>query len=209
MSLLEQNRTTGSIQSTRKGILLAAVLCGIVFLIVGDSHWSNEHILHETIEWLGIGLIVLCIVGRTWCTLYIGGHKNDVLIADGPYSISRNPLYLFSILGAIGVGAQLGSVMMAVTSGFIAWIVFLRMAMAEEARLVEAFGEAYRHYLDRVPRLLPRFPLWQDRALLQVQPKLVVTTFFDALIFLLAIPIAEGFEYLHEIGILPTYFTVP
>jgi protein-S-isoprenylcysteine O-methyltransferase Ste14 len=209
MSFLDQGQTAGLIHSLRKEILLAAIVGSIVFLMVGNSHWSEEHFLHEAIEWCGIALIVLCIVGRTWCTLYIGGQKNHVLITDGPYSISRNPLYLFSIVGAVGVGAQIGSLAIALASGFIAWVVFARTAMIEEAVLQDTFGNDYRRYLDHVPRFLPKLSLWQDRAVLQVRPKLVVTTFLDALVFLLAIPVAEGFEYLHAIGVLPTYLTVP
>jgi hypothetical protein len=44
---------------------------------------------------------------------------------------------------------------------------------------------------------------------LTVNPRLIVTTFFDAAIFLVAIPIAELFEWLHEIGALPTLLAVP
>ena len=38
------------------------------------------------IEWAGIVLIVACILGRTWASLYIGGRKIDALVMDGPYS---------------------------------------------------------------------------------------------------------------------------
>jgi hypothetical protein len=36
-----------------------------------------------------------------------------------------------------------------------------------------------------------------------------VTTFVDALVFLLAVPIAEGIEYLQDIGVLPVYIFLP
>ena len=34
-------------------------------------------------------------------------------------------------------------------------------------------------------------------------------TFADALVFLLAVPVAEGFEYLREIGMIPTLLALP
>ncbi|MGH6770089.1 MAG: methyltransferase family protein [Xanthobacteraceae bacterium] len=209
MSYLDQGQAARQSRSARKGVLLTAIVTSIALLVVSDSSWSDSHFLHETIEWCGIALIVVCIVGRTWCTLYIGGRKNHSLVTDGPYSISRNPLYLLSIVGAVGVGAQVGSMAIALVAGFIAWVVFVRTAMIEEASLQTIFGASYRRYLAEVPRFLPRPSLWQDRVTVQVQPKLVVTTFTDALVFLLAIPVAEGFEYLHAAGVLPTYFTVP
>jgi protein-S-isoprenylcysteine O-methyltransferase Ste14 len=136
----------GPDQSARKAVLWVAIVAGIAFLLVGDSRWSSEHILHETIEWIGIGLIAICIVGRTWCCLYIGNYKNQVLVTNGPYSVSRNPLYLFSIIGAIGVGAQVGSIAIAFVCGFVTWAVLINSAMKEEKALLTNFSESYRQY---------------------------------------------------------------
>ena len=42
-------------------------------------------------------MILICILGRTWATLYIGGQKQRELVTKGPYSVVRNPLYLFTL----------------------------------------------------------------------------------------------------------------
>jgi protein-S-isoprenylcysteine O-methyltransferase Ste14 len=193
----------------RKAVLLIAIAVGIAFLFVGESQWPPHHPFHEPIEWVGLGLIAICITGRTWSSLYIGGIKSQSLVDLGPYSVSRNPLYLFSIIGAIGVGAQVGSVVIALTCGFIAWSILVGSIIREEEILLERFGDDYRRYLDAVPRLLPRPSLWRDTATIEVRPRIVVRTFVDALVFLAAYPIAEGLEYLHEIGWLPTLITLP
>ena len=203
------NAGEGPSQAARKAVLFAAVALGVAFLLIGDSRWDEANVLHEAIEWAGIGLIVFCILGRTWCSLYIGGRKNRELAQSGPYSVARNPLYLFSIIGAVGVGAQVGSMVLAAIAGAIAWLVFLQTAMREEAALLANFGTAYRDYMARVPRFLPRLANWRDSDTLEVRPQLVVTTFLDALIFLIAVPIAEGLEYLHEAGKLPTLLLLP
>jgi protein-S-isoprenylcysteine O-methyltransferase Ste14 len=195
--------------STRKAVLSTAVAAAIVFLLFGASRWDDRGWVHEAIEWSGIILIALCIVGRTWCSLYIGGRKNLTLVTDGPYSVSRNPLYFFSIVGAVGVGAQVGSIAIALICGFIAWAVFMHAVLKEEHALLAAFADDYRRYLFGVPRLLPRLSLWRDLAVVEVRPRLVVTTFVDALVFLLAVPIAEGIEYLQDIGVLPVYIFLP
>ena len=200
---------SGPSQVMRKLVLLASVVLAVVFLIVATSQWEDGSTIHEGIEWAGVTLIVICILGRTWSTLFIGGRKNNALTTDGPYSVSRNPLYLFSIIGAAGVGAQFGSFTVALVCGLFAWMVFLWTVWREEASLLRSFGDDYRKYVARVPRFLPNPALWHSPPTLTVNPRLIVTTFFDAAIFLVAIPIAELFEWLHEIGALPTLLVVP
>ncbi len=198
-----------SVQSIRKIVLLAFIVAGIAFVLVGDSRWPSGSFLHEAIEFFGLCLILLCICGRMLCTLYIGGRKIEALVTDGPYSIVRNPLYTLSIIGAIGVGAQLGSFTLALTTGAVAWLVFLLVILKEEQVLAARFGVSYETYVARVPRLLPDFALWRDVEKVEVNPRLVRVTALDASIFLLSIPLAEGFEYLHDAGLLPTLISLP
>jgi protein-S-isoprenylcysteine O-methyltransferase Ste14 len=199
----------GRVQLVRKAVLSAVVAATVVLLIFGDSYWTGGGPIHETIEWAGIGLIAFCIVGRTWSSIYIAGRKVKRLVSDGPYSVSRNPLYVFSIIGAAGAGAQLGSIVLALAAGFIAWLVFYVVVKKEERALTAKLGLPYRQYLSEVPRFLPNWSLWRDSEKVEVRPNLIVRTFIDACVFLLAIPLAEGFEYLHDIGILPVLATLP
>ena len=208
-SLPHSSVDIGSVQTIRKGVLLVAVTVLVLAFVFVASTWPEGHLVHETLEWAGIGLIVVCIVGRTWCSLYIGGRKSTEIVAVGPYSVTRNPLYVFSIIGAAGIGAQLGSIVLTVASCAIAWIVFLVVAMQEEKYLLAAHGDHYRVYLTRVPRFLPRLSRWQNVDILHVQPGVVVRTFFDACFFLVAIPAAEFFESLQDAGLVPILFRVP
>jgi protein-S-isoprenylcysteine O-methyltransferase Ste14 len=65
---------------------------------------NSYYILSKAMIIAGCLLIGCATVGRLWCAQYIAGYKNDVLVKWGPYSICRNPLYFFSLLGGIGVG---------------------------------------------------------------------------------------------------------
>lgn len=197
------------LQRTRKAVLLGGILLCIGFLLFGTSSWPGGTFMHETIEWIGIMLILIAIVGRTWCALYIGGRKAQVLTDSGPYSICRNPLYVFSILGGAGTGAQLGSIVMALVAGLTTWFVFLLVVRKEEEALVTLLGPAYEAYVQRVPRFIPNFSLWRDVESITVRPSLIVMTFLDALVFSLSIPLAEGIEYLHEQGFLLALVQLP
>lgn len=185
---------------------LAAILI-LAFALVGA--WVNEPLLHESIEAFGLGAIVLCIVGRCWCALYIGGRKAKALVNTGPYSITRNPLYLFSTLGAWGFGAQTGSLLVGAALALAVGIIFRLTVEREEEYLLGLMGSPYRAYLERTPRFIPDFRLWRGEEFVEIRPRVVVSTFLDGLVFLSAIPLAEGLEALQKTGFAPVLISLP
>ena len=199
----------GPSQRARKVVILAAIALASLALFVVTSRWPEGGFIHEIIEWIGMVLIGLCVAGRIWCSLYIGGRKNFELIQDGPYSLVRNPLYVFSIIGATGAGAQMGSIVAAFVYGSVTWAIFSWMAQVEETSMRSNFGEAYRDYAAKVPRLWPKLSGYHSRQSVEVYPHKVVATFFDAVLFWVAVPVMEGFDYLHTAGFLPTLLRLP
>ena len=199
------------IQHWRKHILSA--LFGLTLvpaaLFVGSYWWPRAKPLHKTIEWIGIILIFVCIFGRTWCSLYIGGRKKRELVTLGPYSLCRNPLYAFTVLGALGIGAQSGSMTLASAVAMATFAVFHTVVKREEAFLAQAFGPAFDRYAEQVPRFLPRFSAWKDASNMIVNPPLIARTFLDATLFLLAIPAAALLEELQKQGTLPVLLRLP
>ena len=117
-------------------------------------------------------------------------------------------MYSFAILSGVGVGAQVGSFVIGLVCGYIAWLILQRFATREETALEAEFGSLYQRYAERVPRFIPKVSLWQDVDVVEVWPRTVLA-FLDAAVFLIAIPIAEGIEYLHDIGALPAIFHLP
>jgi protein-S-isoprenylcysteine O-methyltransferase Ste14 len=198
-----------TVQAIRKIVLYIVAAIGVGIFAVTNSVAPSGSVVHEMIEWGGIVLIVICILGRTWSSLYIGGRKIEELVTTGPFSIMRNPLYFFSVIGAAGVGCQLGSVLMGVICAVLAYVVFLLVVKQEEQLLTERYGDVYRDYLARVPRFLPKPWLWHDEPTLTIRPPRVLTTFGDALVFLLSVPIAEVFEYFQEAGVIPVLMHLP
>ena len=152
------------------GLLVTLVIFAVAVLL---RQLALVLAVHETMRWIGAGLIFVCISGRTWCSLYIGGRKTHELVTTGPYSVSRNPLYVFSIIGAIGIGAQFGAVSVAVLAGVCAWLVHILVVRQEERLLLAEHGEAYAKYLAEVPRFFPRFSLWKNVDVLEVRPHAV------------------------------------
>lgn len=195
-------------QKLRRGVLAGLAVVLLAGFAV-TSAWARFPLAHAAVEDIGRVLIVACVIGRCWCTLYIGGRKGETLVTMGPYSVCRNPLYFFSFLGAAGVGAQTGSMVVALICTFVTWGVFRALVVREEAFLLERHGEAYAAYLRSTPRFVPNPILWRPVECVEVIPRRVVATFLDAMLFVAAIPVIEGFEKLQEVGWLPVLLNLP
>jgi protein-S-isoprenylcysteine O-methyltransferase Ste14 len=198
-----------AVQKVRKGAVLVALLALVGLTMVSQSATGLDSPLHEGIEAVGLAAIVFAIVGRAWCSLYIGGRKKAEIVSRGPYSISRNPLYIFSFFGAFGIGAQSGSLTLAVLFTLASLAVFYLTVRREEAWLGATFGAAYAAYKARTPRFLPNFALWRDEAELSIRPSFFLTTIRDGLVFLLAIPLFEAIDLAQAEGWLRVLARLP
>ncbi len=199
-----------AVQRRRKWALLALMIAGLILFGFATSRWQQSAPnFYEAIEWTGMIMILVCVAGRTWCSLYIGGRKKEELVVSGPYSVVRNPLYVFTLIGAVGVGLQMGSLVMGALCALATFIVFRVVIDREEAFLRSAFPDAFAKYASRVPKLWPNLATWTDTDMIVVSPKPVMRTFADSCLFLLAIPIAEGIDVLHTMGSLPVVLRLP
>lgn len=196
------------IQKIRKWAIGLSLLA-VVVLSTFTATWWGDGPTHEAVESIGLGAIVVSIVGRAWCSLYIGGRKKAEVVSTGPYSLSRNPLYVFSYAGAFGVGAQTGSMAIACLFVLIAVVVFHFTIDKEEAWLSAEFGASYRDYMARTPRCGPDFSKWRDEENLSIKPRFFLTTIRDGLVFLLAVPIFEAVDMAQAAGWAPVLFRLP
>lgn len=186
----------------RRRLAIGAVVVLLVAALFFVRSQSTGH-FHEYTEAFGLSLIVAAIIGRMWCTLYIGGRKSAEIVRSGPYSVTRNPLYVFSSIGAIGVGAQTGSIIIAVAFGVLCYLAFSMVIRTEEKFLKQNFGRPYEAYCADVPRFFPKFSLFRDDKELIVRPDRLYRTFTDGLVFFVAYPFFEFVEYLQDSHVLP------
>ena len=198
----------GSVQRRRKLALIIAGASAILMLPFTRTI-GEETLASEIMEIAGVMLIVFAILGRSWCTFYIGGRKGKEVIALGPYSVSRNPLYVFSLIGMFGIGAQTGSLLLGPLFLAIGLAVFVPVILAEEKALLRRFGAVYRSYLDRVPRFGPRLSEWRDAEIVPAYPVRVLRTATEGTLLLLALPLCESAEWFQESGYLPALIQIP
>lgn len=204
---------TGSVSAflARRRIALSraiAVTLGIAVLGVA-SRAPGDGAAHELLELLSYALLIVAVLGRSWCSVYIGGRKKRELVAAGPYSIVRNPLYVFSFLGVIGIGLASGTVTLPIVLCLVFAVYYVAVVRHEERILTELFGAAYVDYMARVPRWWPDFTLWRDDSRPQVEPRVVLMTMRDSVWFFAALPAFELIEWLQLMGYLPVLFHLP
>lgn len=97
------------------------------------------------------GLWSLLSLGRSFSVL----PEARRLVTDGPYSFTRNPLYLGELVAGVGVLLPSFGVFQALVLAVFVACQLWRMRWEEEV-LAHEFGSDFAGYRERVPRLLPR-----------------------------------------------------
>ena len=146
---------------------VAKRLFDISWYTADDKKWASLSYASFCISVL-YSIAVPLKLGTTW--FYIGGiiylvgfivlingyvtfatTPADELVVKGVYKISRHPLYFFTSVAFLGAGIASASwllLLLSVVSGIFTHLIVL----GEERRCLETYGDAYREYMDRVPR---------------------------------------------------------
>jgi len=156
-------------------------------------------------EVAGLVLLALAALGRIWCAVYINGRKDKELQTSGPYSITRNPLYVFSFAGAVGFGLAVENPWLSI--GLALWfVVYYSLTVSQEEHvLASLFGDDYARYCAVTPRWIPNFRLYREPPTLEVFPGRIAHAILDAMWFVWAFALWEVLEELRRMGIVHTW----
>lgn len=104
----------------------------------------------------GIVLAVSWALFYGWSIRYLlKGLKTTTLITDGPFALTRNPLYAsFFVFLLPGVACFMQS-WLVLTSIIVFYIVFRKYIKAEYAEMERIFGDDYRRYSAETNELIP------------------------------------------------------
>jgi protein-S-isoprenylcysteine O-methyltransferase Ste14 len=160
-------------------------------------------------EVAGTLAIFVAIAGRGWSLFYIGGRKNSQLVTTGPYSITRNPLYFFSLVGIAGVGAQTGSLLSMAMLIIAAYLAFDMAMRGEEAYLSSRYGRSFETYKQTVPRLWPDLSRWQECDDVPLNSGRAIGSLRDGIVFFGAWVAIELIRLGQADGILPVLWALP
>lgn len=192
---------------TRHTRWLGFLLAPLLAVSAPSEAWPEW--VREFFEMLGIAALLACFVGRIWSSIYVGGRKGVALVTIGPYSLVRNPLYVSSFLGVVGV-FSLGGMIVPLVVAMLIFALYYRMVVAqEETHLAATHGEAFADYAARVPRWIPSLRHYQDVETLEVRPHVIIAHLRDGSVFFVAFLLFETVQMLQASGILPVLLRIP
>jgi protein-S-isoprenylcysteine O-methyltransferase Ste14 len=121
------------------------------FLIVIVFAWFS-HPTRESMLW-GVPISMAGLALRAWAAGCLA--KNQRLATGGPYAHTRNPLYIGTLLVAVGLAVAARSGWLALLFAAVFLLVYLPVIQNEEQHLRVLFPE-YADYARAVPALWPR-----------------------------------------------------
>lgn len=192
-------------------ILVSKILGLFAFLSVFLSYSSiaDESGAHELFDMLGLFLVAICALGRLYTTAFLGGKKNTKLVTHGPFSIVRNPLYVFSLLGFTGIAFMTNHITLMLFVPLCFAILYWNLVQREEEFLQEKFGDEYKKYMKSVPRFVPNFSKFQMKDEITVNAQLLKNGAMDAIWWFSAYPVVELAEYVRDLGVFAPIVYIP
>jgi len=146
-------------------LLLVPAGLGVIFSVPVVGEGTLAASLFDAFAFV---FFILFVTFRLWSTLFVGGRKDKELATEGPYSVVRNPLYFGSFCFAIAVTLYAKSLLL--FGGTIAAVIlYSRFVIVPEEEVLEGlFGQQFRDYVRRTPRLIPNFSLYRAPASLSI-----------------------------------------
>lgn len=132
----------------------------ILFSIVLHFLFPIKTIIHSPYTYSGLVFILLGLGLNLWAVNLLKKEKTAVefhdtpqkLVVGGPFSLSRNPIYLGGVILLIGLAVFLGSMISFIFPVLLFLILNGFYIPVEEKRLLSIFGEEYQEYRYRVRR---------------------------------------------------------
>jgi protein-S-isoprenylcysteine O-methyltransferase Ste14 len=154
----------GALILTLRRIFGLALWLAIFAYLINPSWMSWASLpLSSWLRWSGAAIMALCVPLFYWLFSSLGKNitptvairKEHTLVTSGPYRWVRHPLYSVGFL-AFSAFSLLAANWFIFALLALAFIVLMRRTPIEEKRLIEHFGDAYREYMQRTGRYLPR-----------------------------------------------------
>jgi len=142
------------------GIILYAILPGwIAFLSISLPDWFRVIMVGVTALSIPLTLWGYRTLGKNWVHALdpskFQQRKREALVTSGPYHYVRNPIYLGAFTFIIALALVAANWLLLLPALVLITIIY-RQIDKEEAMLIDRFGDEYREYMKRTPRIIPK-----------------------------------------------------
>ena len=112
--------------------------------------------------WVGGAIFAIAFALVIWAivTIHKAGTRVETykptttIVVNGPYRVTRNPIYIGMFLGLIGLAIAFDSLWILATLALVYLVIRYGVVAREEAYLERKFGDVYLGYKSRVRRWL-------------------------------------------------------
>lgn len=144
---------------------LAGALCFVPFILI--LLFSSPLILPFSFigivfQFLGWIFLAIYFTFRIWSMLFVGGRKDQELITEGPYSMTRNPIYFGNSCFGLAVACFFNSLTLIIATLILCYFYLTYVVAIEEKVLGNLFGNQYLAYKQKTPRFFPSFALYHS-----------------------------------------------
>lgn len=140
-------------QISLKDFWICTFLSVAIFFIFTPFSRDRE-LLHTTLDIIGASLVFIGAIGRFITNLY---HYNDRINTKGPYSIVRYPKCVLAYIAMIGLSLVTCRIQLIALMPFMAGFIYLYLINRQDNLMILLYGDEFREYQRKVPRLLPDF----------------------------------------------------
>jgi len=198
-----------TLEKYRLPLSKAYVAVVLLLMVFTASRWQLSATSVWVIDSIALVLLLVACLGRVWCIMYIGGQKNNSVVTAGPYSMVRNPLYVFSFIGAVGLVLMTHSIVIAALLLIFYIGIYPFVVAKEESNLHALFGDSYQEYCDKTPRFVPSLKLYSTQSKVPADTTRMEKSLFDSGCFVLAFIALSGIRLAHDSGLIPVLFRLP
>lgn len=171
MALREELRTNGNYLFKHRGYLpIIIIVVGLMVFV----HSTLNNVNQAYMEYYFLACIGVCLLGlilRVMVIGYTGDHTSgrntsagqiaEEINQTGFYSMCRHPLYLGNFLMWLGIAMFTANFWFVMAFVFLFSLYYERIMYAEEAFLLDKYGNQYQDFAAKVPAVIPALSKWK------------------------------------------------
>jgi len=177
----------------------------LIFLAVIALIFGAKYLLPSSSERASLNMLFLLGITLVLCGYFFRiiarGYKADLnpdgktLVTQGPYALTRNPMYFGTLLIGLGVILAIFQWWVGLVFLLIYLAIYIPQINKEEKVLMERFGIAFKNYCQSTPKYFPNIFAKQRIRLKLPWIKKELSSLLSTLAFILIVKLWENLKW--------------